>query len=157
MFRSLSDSFFYVPFLMMDCLSNCRSLLYCCMSMEISSLNASLINISLMLVPCWTHVHFGATDTPVSNFWWRLLWGSKPEWAALFVLGRGICVTCSLRFTSGVTSADLLAACMAAKPSLPHTCKALVELKTGSYLATTHSVRSGRRSTDWAIPAWLFP
>ena len=23
---------------------------------------------------------FGATDTPVSDFWWRLLWVSKPEW-----------------------------------------------------------------------------
>ena len=22
----------------------------------------------------------GATDTPVSDFWWRLLWVSKPEW-----------------------------------------------------------------------------
>ena len=26
-----------------------------------------------------------------------LLWVSKPEWAALLVLGRGICVTRSLR------------------------------------------------------------
>ena len=33
---------------------------------------------------------------------------------------------------------------MEAEPSLPHTCKALVGLKTGSYHATTHSVRSGR-------------
>ena len=31
----------------------------------------------------------GATDTLVFDFWWRLLWGSKPEWAALFALGRG--------------------------------------------------------------------
>ena len=23
---------------------------------------------------------FGATDTPVSDFWWCLLWVSKPEW-----------------------------------------------------------------------------
>ena len=35
-------------------------------------------------------------------------WVSKPEWAALFVLGRGICVTHLLRFTSGATPADLL-------------------------------------------------
>ena len=60
-------------------------------------------------------------------------------------------ITRSLRFTSGVTPADLLAASMAAKSSLPHTCKALVGFKTGSYHATAHSVRPGRRSTDWAI------
>ena len=51
-------------------------------------------------------------------------------------------ITHSLKFTSGVTPADLLAASMAAKPSLLHTCKALVELKTGSYHAAAHSVRS---------------
>ena len=38
-----------------------------------------------------------ATDAPVLDFWWRLLWVSKPEWAALFVLGRGIHVTRYLR------------------------------------------------------------
>ena len=57
-------------------------------------------------------------------------------------------VTRSLRFTSGATPADLLAASMAAGPSLPHTCKALVELETRRYHAAAHSVRSGRRSTD---------
>ena len=58
----------------------------------------------------------GATDTPVLDFWWCLLWVLKPEWAASFTLGRGVCVTCSLRFTSGVMTADLLVASMAAKP-----------------------------------------
>ena len=24
--------------------------------------------------------YFGATGTPVLDFWWRLLWVSKPEW-----------------------------------------------------------------------------
>ena len=86
----------------------------------------------------------GATDTPVLDFWWCLLWVSKPEWAALFKLGRGVHITRYLRFTSGVTPANLLAASMAAKPSLLHTCKALVGLKTGSYHAAAHSVRSGR-------------
>ena len=38
----------------------------------------------------------GATDISVLDFWWRLHWGSKPEWAALFALGVGICVICSL-------------------------------------------------------------
>ena len=53
-------------------------------------------------------------------------------------------VTHSLRFTSGATPANLFVASMAAKLSLPHTCKALVGLETGSYHAATHSVRSGR-------------
>ena len=64
--------------------------------------------------------------------------------SALFELSGCIHVTCSLRFTSGVTPADLLAASMAAELSLPHTCKALVGLETGNYHAATHSVKSGR-------------
>ena len=49
---------------------------------------------------------------------------------------------------SGATPGNLLAASMAAEPSLPHTYEALMGLKTRSYHAATHSVRSGRRSTD---------
>ena len=66
--------------------------------------------------------------------------------STLFELSGGIHVTltCSLRFTSGVTPADLLAASMAAEPSLSHTYKALVGLETRSYHAAAHSVRSGR-------------
>ena len=82
----------------------------------------------------------GATDTPVLDFS-HLILVSKPEWAALFMLDGGVHVTHSLRFTSGAMPADLLEASMVAEPSLPHTCKALVGLKTGSYHATTHSVR----------------
>ena len=44
---------------------------------------------------------FGATDTPVLDFWEHLLWVSKPEWATLFTLGGGVRVL--LRFTSIVT------------------------------------------------------
>ena len=62
-------------------------------------------------------------------------------------------ITCSLRFTSGVTPADLLAGSMVAKPSLPPTCKALVGLETGSYHAAAHSVRSGEPDT---LPIGLF-
>ena len=106
----------------------------------------------------------GATDNPVLDFWWCLLWVSKPEWAALFVLGGGIHVTFSLRFTFGVIPADVLAASIAAKPSLPYTFQALVGLKTGSYHATTHSVRSGRPDTlptelswlSWVVPSLCF-
>ena len=64
----------------------------------------------------------GATDTPVLDFWWRLLWVSKQEWAALFKFGRGICVTHSLRFTSGVTPVDLLVASKAAEPEWHSIC-----------------------------------
>ena len=64
----------------------------------------------------------GTMDTPVSDFWWRFLRVSKPEWASLFTLGGGTCVTCSLRFTSGVTPADLLTANM------------IVELISSTYL-----------------------
>ena len=46
---------------------------------------------------------YGVTDAPVSNFWWCLLWVLKPEWAALFAFGRGVCYIHSLRFTSGAT------------------------------------------------------
>ena len=56
----------------------------------------------------------GATDTPVLDFWRCLLWVSKPEWAALFALGGGIGDVHSLKFTSGVTPPNLLAANMAA-------------------------------------------
>ena len=59
---------------------------------------------------------FGATDTPVSAFWWRLLWVSKPEWAALFELCRGVHDIRSLRFTSGVTPLPVYMASTAAGP-----------------------------------------
>ena len=36
---------------------------------------------------------WGHWYTPVLVFWWRLLWVSKPEWAALFILGGGMHVT----------------------------------------------------------------
>ena len=58
----------------------------------------------------WSHWY------PFLDFRWRLLWFWKPEWTALFLLGRGIPVTCSLIFTSGATPANLLAANMVAKP-----------------------------------------
>ena len=63
--------------------------------------------------------------------------------------------SCSLRFTSGATPADLLVASMAAKPSLPHTCKALVGFETRSYHAAAHSVRSGRQVVPhlWGLSA----
>ena len=34
----------------------------------------------------------GATDTLVLDFWWHLLWVSKPEWTALLEFSGGVCV-----------------------------------------------------------------
>ena len=53
---------------------------------------------------------------PFLNFWWHILWVSKPLWTALFALGGDIQVTHSIRFNSGATPADILVARMAAKP-----------------------------------------
>ena len=52
-----------------------------------------------------------ATGTPVLDFWQCLLWVSKPEWVLSYLLfcgGEGN--VHSLRFTSGATHTDLLAA-----------------------------------------------
>ena len=57
-----------------------------------------------------------------------------------------LCVTHSLRFTSGVAPANLWPAWQLSH-SLPHTCKqALVGLKTRTYRATAHSVRPVRQT-----------
>ena len=54
------------------------------------------------------HMPFcGATDSPVLDFLGRLLLVSKPEWAVLFSLGRGIRDIRSQRFTSSSTPVDL--------------------------------------------------
>ena len=54
---------------------------------------------------------FGATGTPVLDFWSRLLWVSKPEWVLPYSLFcGGECNVCSPRFASGGTLADLLVA-----------------------------------------------
>ena len=55
----------------------------------------------------------GAADISVLDFWWRLLWFSEPEWVAWFSVGEGVNVNCFVRFASGATPANLLAACMA--------------------------------------------
>ena len=54
---------------------------------------------------------------PLIPLFWTSGDVSKPEWAALFALGRDIHYIHSLRFASGVTIAKLLAASMA-----PHAC-----------------------------------
>ena len=62
----------------------------------------------------WTFVHFlffvrhmsyfGATGTPVLDFWWRLLWVSKPEWVLPYTSHcGGECNVHSRRSTSGAT------------------------------------------------------
>ena len=58
----------------------------------------------------------GATDTPVLVFWWRLLWVSKPEWVLPYLhLAEVYMLHIPLRFTSGATPANLLAASRAAE------------------------------------------
>ena len=82
----------------------------------------------------------GATDTHILDFWWCLLWVSNPEWADLFIFGRDIHVTCSLRFTSGATPADLFHV-----PVSQH----CWSMKLGSITTLLpHSVRSGRCSAE---------
>ena len=54
----------------------------------------------------------GATDTPVFDFWWRLLWGSDQSWQPYSHLAEAMW----RMFTSGATAADLLATSMAAEP-----------------------------------------
>ena len=52
---------------------------------------------------------FGTTGTPVLDFWWRLLWVSKPEWVlpySIFCWGK--CNVHSPRSTSDATPANLL-------------------------------------------------
>ena len=56
----------------------------------------------------------GVTDNPVLDFWWHLLWVSKPEWAALLALAKAYML--HVPWDSPlVTPADLLAASMAAE------------------------------------------
>ena len=56
---------------------------------------------------------FGATDTPVLDFWRSLPWVSKPGWIPHLHASLPAHNRC-LRFTSGATPADFLAASMAA-------------------------------------------
>ena len=51
-----------------------------------------------------------APHTPVFDFWWYLLWVSKPEWTALFALGRGVHVTHSLNMIAKAFSSTFLQA-----------------------------------------------
>ena len=63
--------------------------------------------VGILVFNFWrTQVLFcGANDSHVLDFWWCFLWVSKPEWAILFTLGRGICGTHYLSFTFGATPA----------------------------------------------------
>ena len=47
--------------------------------------------------------YFGATDTPVLDFWLCLLWVSKPEWVLPYLYHRGECKEDFPRTTSGAT------------------------------------------------------
>ena len=52
------------------------------------------------------HIHtsyFGVTGTPILDFWWHLLWVSKPGWVLPYSHCGGECNVQSLRSTSGAT------------------------------------------------------
>ena len=57
---------------------------------------------------------------PLITFFWISGDVSKPEWAGLFTLGRGVYDVCSLRFASGVTPVQLLMDNMVASHCSPH-------------------------------------
>ena len=62
----------------------------------------------------------------------------KLEWAALFMLVEGLCVTCSLTFTSGARPGDLLAANKATylqydKHFIAFKCNKIMEIATIDY------------------------
>ena len=57
-------------------------------------------------------VFCGATDTPVFDFWWHLPWVSKPGWIPCLCAPSPVWDK-FIKFTSGATPADLLAASMA--------------------------------------------
>ena len=94
----------------------------------------------------------GTTDIPVLDFWWCLLWVSKPEWAALFAHGRGVHVTCSPRFTSGVIPANLLVVSMAAEPFSSMYLLAGIGVALNRDLSCLHT---HALPTEWAMPAQL--
>ena len=80
---------------------------------------------------------FGATGTPVLDFWWRLLWVSKPEWVLPYSHCRGKHNVRSLRSTSW---RPMLSPHTVAEVRLPG-----VELVLSEYLWA-------RRCTNWAKP-----
>ena len=99
----------------------------------------------------------GATDTPVLNFWWCLLWVSKPEWATLFAHGEAYVL--HVPWDSPLVWHLLTSWQPTWQPShsLPHTCEqALVGLETRTYHAAAYSVRPGRSFTNWALLAQLW-
>ena len=90
------------------------------------------------------------TYTPVFHFWWRLLYVWKPEWATLFLFGKGIFVTHSPQLTPGVIPANLLMASKAAKPfSSIYLTRHWWGIKVGSIVSLLpHSVRPGSLRTE---------
>ena len=67
--------------------------------------------------------YFGATGTPVLDFWWRLLWVSKPEWVLPYLHHGGECHVHSPRSTSGATTCQPLDGRHAASPVPTYYCR----------------------------------
>ena len=91
---------------------------------------------------------FGSAGTPVFDFWWRLLWVSKPEWVLHYSHCGGKCNVHFLRSTSGATHADLLVADLPPVLSL-HT---VAEVRLPGFELMLSEYLWVRRSTNWAKP-----
>ena len=95
---------------------------------------------------------FGATGTPVLDFWWRLLWVSKPEVVLPYSHCGGECNVHSPKSTSGATLANLLAAGLLPVLS-PHT---VTEVRLLGFEIVLSEYLWVRRSTSWAKLGWAF-
>ena len=116
-----------------------------CQTSEIECLFSSWI--VLRLVKCSNFLQFledispfcATTDTHFFDFWWCLLWASKPEWAALFTLGGGVHVF--IPWNSPLVQHLITSRQPVWQPSCSLTCtceQILVGLETGIYHAATH-------------------
>ena len=101
----------------------------------------------------------GATDTPILDFWWRLLWVLKPEWVLPY---------------SSLVEAYVLLYMFPEIHLWCDTCQPLGGQHGSRAVSSTYlqgiggtqnwelschrsqcEIRQARRSTDWAIPARL--
>ena len=99
----------------------------------------------------------GATDTPILDFWWHLLWVSKPEWVLPYL-------SLAEAYVLHYTFPEIHLWCDTCQPlGGQHGSQAVSSTYLqgigGTWnweLSCRHSqceIRQARRSTDWAIPA----
>ena len=99
----------------------------------------------------------GATDTPILDFWWHLLWASKPEWVLPYLSLAEAYVLC-------YTFPDIHLWYDTCQPlGSQHGSWAISSTYLQGIVGTQNQelschrsqceIRQARRSTDWAIPA----